>query len=148
MTERSGPLWDPVLGRAPLPRAAATLGFELLDADAEEGTVEVAFTATADFTNPLGNVLGGFLAAMLHDTVGTALLATVGPGRFQSTEELTVRFLRPVRPGRLVGTGHVVHRDEDHASLEAALSDPTGAIVATATALARIVDLDAGGTAP
>ena len=83
-----------------MPRAAATLGFELLDMDAEAGTIEVAFTATEDFTNPSGNVLGAFLAAMLYDTVGPALLATLDADQFQSTLELKASFLRPARPGR------------------------------------------------
>ena len=53
-----------------MPRAAATLGFEFISADIENGTIELAFAATEDFTNPAGNVLGAFQAAMLFDTVG------------------------------------------------------------------------------
>ena len=64
--KRSGPFWDGVEGRAPIPRAAATLGF-----------------------------------------------ATLNPDQFQSTLDFNVRFLRPVRPGRIVGKGRVVHRDAD-----------------------------------
>jgi len=60
MTERSGPFWDAVLGRAPIPRAAATLGAEFVGFDAENATIDLAFTATEDFTNPAGNVLGAF----------------------------------------------------------------------------------------
>jgi uncharacterized protein (TIGR00369 family) len=96
MRRRSGKFWDGVEGRAPKPRAAATLGWEFIDADVEEGTIEVSFAATDDFTNPMGEVLGGFLAAMLYDTVGPALLATLEPGRFISTMELKANFLRPV----------------------------------------------------
>jgi acyl-coenzyme A thioesterase PaaI-like protein len=96
MTRRSGPFWDAVEGRAPIPRAAATLGLEFVDADVGRGTIELAFTATEDFTNPSGNVLSAFLAAMLYDTVGPALLATLGPDQFQSTTELNVEFLRSV----------------------------------------------------
>jgi len=70
MQGRSGPFWDGVEGRAPIPPAAATLGFEFIDADVEAGTIEVAFAATEAFTNPAGNVLGAFLAAMLFDTIG------------------------------------------------------------------------------
>ena len=105
MRQRTGPFWDGVQGRAPIPPAAATLGFELVDADVEAGTIEVAFTATERFTNPSGNVLGAFVAAMLYDTVGPALLATLGPDKFQSTLQLGVSFLRPVRPGRVTGRG-------------------------------------------
>jgi acyl-coenzyme A thioesterase PaaI-like protein len=68
--KRSEPFWDGVEGRATIPRAAATLGFQFVEADVERGTIEVAFEATEDFTNPMGNVLGAFLAAMLYDTVG------------------------------------------------------------------------------
>jgi uncharacterized protein (TIGR00369 family) len=139
---RSGLFWDAVEGRAPLPRAAATLGLKLIAADVENGTVEVAFAATEDFTTPLGDVLGGFLAAMLYDTVGPALLATLGPGQFISTLDLKASFLRPAFPGRLVGRGRVVHRDGDIAFLEASLTNPDGAVVATGAATARVIAID------
>lgn len=141
MQARTGPFWDSVEGRAPMPRAAATLGFEFLDADVDLGTIDVAFTATGDFTNPGGNVLGAFQAAMLYDTVGPALLATLGSGEFQSTIEIKVSFHRPVRPGRLFGHGRVVHRDGDLAFLDAVLTDAAGRTIATATATARIIPL-------
>jgi uncharacterized protein (TIGR00369 family) len=150
MTEtpnRSGPFWDGVEGRAPVPRAAATLGFQFINADVENGTIEVAFAATEDFTNPMGNVLGAFLAAMLYDTVGPALLATLKADQFQSTLDLNVRFLRPARPGRFVGKGRVVHRDADIAYLEATLSDSNEITVAVATATAKVIALAAARTA-
>jgi hypothetical protein len=37
MPERSGPFWDGINGRAPIPPAAATLGFEFIDADVDPG---------------------------------------------------------------------------------------------------------------
>src|SRR5215468_5774548 len=141
MTERSGPFWDSALGRAPMPRATATLGLEFIDFDAETATIELAFTATEDFTDPTGNVLGAFLAAMLYDTVGPALLATLRPDQFQSTLELKASFLRPVRPGRIFGRGRVVHRVGDLAFLEAALTDADGVVAATATATATAIAL-------
>ena len=142
MSGRSGPFWDGVEGRAPIPRAAATLGFEFIGADVEKGTIEVAFSPTEAFTNPTGNVLGAFVAAMLYDTVGPALLATLEPDQFQSTLELHVNFLRPMRPGRVVAKGRVVHRNGDLAFLEASLFDRQGILIATATATARIIALD------
>ena len=138
--KRSGPFWDGVAGRAPVPAAAATLGFEFVDADPDAGWIEVAFTATEAFTNPIGEVLGGFLAAMVFDTVGPALLATLGSDEFQSMLELKTSFLRPTRPGRLVGYGRVVHRDGDLAFLDATLADAAGT-VATGTATARVTSL-------
>lgn len=142
MSGRSGPFWDGVEGRAPIPPAAATLGFQFIDADVEAGTIEVAFAATEAFTNPAGNVLGAFVAAMLYDTVGPALLATLEPDQFQSTRQLNVAFLRPVRPGRVIGKGRIVHRDEGLVFLEASLLDVGGAVIATATATARVIGLN------
>jgi uncharacterized protein (TIGR00369 family) len=140
-SDRTGPFWDSMEGRAPLPRAAATLGLELIEADPENGTIELAFTATEDFTNPTGNVLGAFLVAMLYDTVGPALLATLEPDQFQSTLELEARFIKPVRPGRVSAKGRVIRRDGDLAFLEASLHDTGGQTVATAIAVARVIPL-------
>jgi uncharacterized protein (TIGR00369 family) len=147
MSTRNGPFWDSVEGRTPLPRAAATLGLEVIDVDVDHGTIELSFVGTEDFTNPTGNVLGAFQAAMLYDTVGPALLATLEPDQFQSTLELHVNFLRPVRPGRVTARGRVLHRVGDLAFLEASLSDSDGALIATATATARVIALGEARTA-
>jgi hypothetical protein len=90
MSQLSGPFWDAVEGRAPMPRAAATRGMQFIDADVKRRTIELGFEGTEDFTNPTGNVLGAFVAAMLYDTVGPALLATPQPDQFQSTLGLSV----------------------------------------------------------
>ena len=147
MPGRSGPFWDGIEGRAPVPRAAATLGFQFISADVDKGTIEIAFEATEDFTNPMGNVLGAFLAAMLYDTVGPALLATLDADEFQSTLDLNVRFLRPVRPGRIIGKGRVVHRAAETAFLEASLGDSNGMTIAVATATAQVIPLANAGSA-
>ena len=88
-----------------------------------------------------GVVQGGFLAAMLDDTMGPALVATLEPDQFAPTLELKVNFLRPARPGRLVGIGRVVHRGGTIAFLAGELQDSDGRVLATATATARIVRL-------
>jgi uncharacterized protein (TIGR00369 family) len=130
-----------------MPPAAATLGLQFIDIDAERGAIELAFDATRDFTNPLGNVLGAYLAAMLYDTVGPALLATLDGDQFQSTLDLNVRFLRAVRPGRIVGKGRVVHRTGDIAFVEASLYDSSNGTIATATATARVIPLASASSA-
>jgi acyl-coenzyme A thioesterase PaaI-like protein len=40
-------------------------------------------------------VLEGFLAAMLHETLGPALIATLEPDRFITTLDLQASFVRP-----------------------------------------------------
>ncbi|HYK33969.1 MAG TPA: PaaI family thioesterase [Streptosporangiaceae bacterium] len=139
---RSGPFWEFLAGRLPAPPAAATLGWQLSWVAPERGEIEVAFDARDCFTNPMGNVQGGFLAAMLDDTLGPALAATLDDGEFAPTVELKVSFLRPALPGPIIGTGRVVHRGGTIAFLAGELKDPAGELLATATATARIVRPD------
>jgi uncharacterized protein (TIGR00369 family) len=139
--QRRGVFWAGVEGRLPVPNAARTLGFELVDADPVGGTITVEFVGSPAFTNPYGEVLGGFLAAMLYDTVGPALLATLDEGEFIETDELQVTFSKPAVPGPIIGTGEVVRRDGDSVWLAARLRDQTEEEVASATAFARVVPL-------
>jgi uncharacterized protein (TIGR00369 family) len=135
---REGPFWDVMEGRAEPPPAAVLLGWQLLSVDPDAGIIEVAFTATEQFLNPTGHVQGGLLAAMLDDTLGPALVATLGPGQFAPTADLHVQFLRPVRPGRLVGRGRIVRRGSGVGFLAGELVDESGAVVAVATATAVV----------
>lgn len=145
LPNRWGPFWDAVEGRAPLPPAAVTLGLEVIEVDGDSGVAVVAFTATEAFTNPMGEVLGAFLAAMLYDTVGPALLAILSPDQFQATVQLNVNFLRPAAPGRFIGAGRVVHRIGDLALMEATLATADDVLVATATATATVIPADYRG---
>jgi uncharacterized protein (TIGR00369 family) len=135
---RKGPFWDVLEGRREPPPAAVLLGWELVAIDPDAGTIEVTFTASRQFLNPAGNVQGGFLAAMLDDTLGPALVATLGDGEWAPTIDLQVQFLRPAKPGKLHGRGRVVRRGRDIAFLAGELRDATGETVATATASALI----------
>jgi uncharacterized protein (TIGR00369 family) len=138
VVERNGAFWDVMEGRAPMPRAAELLGWELVSIDPEAGTVEVAFAATEQFLNPWGMVQGGLLAAMLDDTMGPALSARLGPGESASTVDLHVQYLRGVGPGRLVGRGRVVRQGRSIAFLSGELLDEDGTVVATATATSHV----------
>jgi uncharacterized protein (TIGR00369 family) len=136
---RAGPFWDAVSGRQPLPPAAAMLGWGLSRVAPERGEIEVFFDASEGFANAMGSIQGGFLAAMLDDTLGPALVATLPEGQFAPTLELKVSFLRLALPGRIIGTGRVVHRGGSIAFLAGELRDEAGALLATATATARII---------
>ena len=125
-------------GRAAPPPAAVLLGWELVSIDPGAGTIEVAFSATEQFLNPIGVIQGGFLAAMLDDTLGPALVAMLGPRQFAPTTDLHVQFLRPARPGRLTGRGRGVRRGKDIAFMAGELLDDSGHVVAAATATAQI----------
>ncbi|MEV4317426.1 PaaI family thioesterase [Actinocrispum sp. NPDC049592] len=134
----TGFFWDMMAGRTPPPAAAATLGWKLREVDPETGTIEVEFAASDAFTNPAGHVQGGFLAAMLDDTMGPALAATLGPGLFAPTLDLHVQFLRPAWPGTLIGKANVVRRGKQICQLRGELTDDRGRVIATATATAMV----------
>jgi uncharacterized protein (TIGR00369 family) len=136
--DREGPFWDVMEGRAAPPPAGVLLGWELVAVDPGAGTIEMSFTATEQFLNPFGAIQGGLLAAMLDDTLGPALVATLGPGESAPTTDLHVQFLRPARPGRLIGRGRIVRKGRDVGFMSGELVDEAGEVVAVATATAQI----------
>jgi uncharacterized protein (TIGR00369 family) len=138
MAERKGPFWDIVEGRLPTPPASMVLGWKPLAVAPEHGTITVEFHAKPEFVNAIGHVQGGFLVAMLDDTLGPALVATLAPGQFAPTLELKVNFIHPAPVGRLIGEGKVVHRGRTVAVLQGELRTPEGQLIATATATASI----------
>ncbi|MEM7727701.1 MAG: PaaI family thioesterase [Pseudomonadota bacterium] len=129
---------DTIFDRLPAPPAAETLGWELLALDAEAGTIELAFDARPAFCNPMGHVQGGFLAAMLDDTLGPALFAMTDGKRFGSTIDLHVHYLRAVKPGRVTTRGRVVKLGSSIAFMEGELFDADGRLAAKATASASL----------
>ena len=124
-------------GRAPVPGCAKTLGTNFTKIDTDAGTLEVEFEGREEFLNPAGNIQGGFLAAMLDETLGPALVATLDEGEFAPTLNLNVQFHRPGKIGKFIGNGRVVTRGRDICHLAGELIQD-GKIVATATATAAI----------
>ncbi|MGH3494555.1 MAG: PaaI family thioesterase [Sciscionella sp.] len=116
--------WDVVEGRADLPPIAVLLGFELRAIDPDARTIEVRFTARPEFCNPAGHIQGGMLAAMLDDTLGPALVATLDDGQWAPTTDLHVQFLAPALSGPLLGRGRVTRKGRQVAFLAGELSDP------------------------
>jgi uncharacterized protein (TIGR00369 family) len=99
----------------------------------------VQFEGKRECLNPMGVVQGGFVAAMLDDTLGPALICTLPPGHFAPTIELKVNFIKPAPLGVLIGEGRLVARGGTIAFLAGELRTAAGDLIATATATARIV---------
>ena len=78
-----------------MPKAAMKLGARIIEVDIESGIMVVEFEAKEEFTNPVGNIQGGFLAAMLDGTMGPALTATLEENEFAPTLELKTNFIAP-----------------------------------------------------
>ena len=91
---------DSVFSRMPVPLASQLLGWALVSEDPQSGCIEVAFNPDHRMLNPHGTVQGGFVAAMLDDTMGPALFSMTGGKVIASSIDLNVSFIRPVKPGR------------------------------------------------
>ncbi len=129
--------WKIMSGDLPPPNVAATLGIIFRHVDAEAGTVEVEFQARPEFTNPAGNIQGGFLAAMLDDTMGPALSAMLARGEFAPTLNLNVSFERAAKVGMVQGKGRVLKRGKDVCFMAGELYQD-GELIASATATALV----------
>ncbi len=129
--------WQIQEGKLPQPPAAKTLGMKILRIDSVTGELEAEFDGKREFANPAGNIQGGFLSAMLDDTMGPALASQLAAGEFAPTLHLNVQFLSAAKPGKLCGVGRIVKQGKDICFLSGELSQE-GRIVATATATATI----------
>src|SRR5262245_53335243 len=91
-----------------MPPCSQTLGWRLIEAKPEQGWLKVGFEAKPEFCNPSGVIQGGFLSAMLDDTMGpVAFLMTAGK-LYTPTVSMTVNFLSPAKPGRLICEAQVM----------------------------------------
>ena len=121
------------------PPCADTLGWQLLEADPDTGTVRVSMEGRTAFCNPGGNIQGGFIAAMLDDTLGPTVLVKSGGTHYCATIDLNVSYLAPASPEKFTGVGRIVQMGKTVAFLEGELFDADDHCVARATASARVV---------
>ncbi len=122
-------------GRLPPPECAKTLGLDIIAYDLDAHTVELSFDGKPEFANPIGIVQGGFLSAMLDDTMGLASATAMHVGEFAPTLGLNVQFHRPAKIGKLMGKGRITMRGREIFHLAAELFQD-GKLVASATATA------------
>jgi len=119
---------------------AQLLGAKLLDAKLAEGWIKVSFEGKPEFCNPAGVVQGGMLTAMIDDTMGPLLFVTSGGRLYSATINLTVNFLAPAKPGRIMAEAKVVQLGKTIAFVEGKLTAEDGTLLATATASKRLLE--------
>ncbi|MBM3505041.1 MAG: PaaI family thioesterase [Alphaproteobacteria bacterium] len=120
-------------------RSRALLGGRFVALDAAAGTVRMAFDAGPDLITPTGVVQGGFVCAMLDETMAMAALANTNLTMWAPTLELKTSFIGPAQKGTLYCDGRVIRMGKSVAFLEGTLSDGQGQLVATASATARMI---------
>jgi uncharacterized protein (TIGR00369 family) len=128
------------LDRLTPPPSSKLLGWHVLDARPAVGWVRIGFDGRADFCNPAGFVQGGILSAMLDDTMGPAVFVMTEGSLYTATLTLTVNFLKPARPGPIVGEATVTQLGKTIAFVSGQLTATDGTLLATATTSARLVE--------
>ena len=113
---------------------SALLGMTVLAIDQVAGTVRVQFTPKPEFCNPMGNVQGGFIVAMLDDTAALAAIVKAGTRIGIPTIELKTSFFGPAKAGApLFADGRCVKLGKRIAFMEADLTDAAGTLLARLT---------------
>jgi uncharacterized protein (TIGR00369 family) len=135
---------ESIFSKLPAPPCAKLLGWELIAEYPDEGRIEIAFHPTAEMLNPRGAVQGGFVAAMLDDVMGPAMVSSTGGKEGMVTIDMNVSFLRPVYPGRVIGKGRIINRGKTIVYMEGELFDDAGEMLARATSSGRVMTISHG----
>jgi uncharacterized protein (TIGR00369 family) len=133
--------WKVINGELPLPQAAKTLGWSFVRYDEKEKVAHIEYNTSGAFTNPMGNIQGGILSAMLDDCMGPAVYVNIPPSKFAVTIESKTLFLSPASPGKIIGTGKIEHMKGSMCFTSGQLLDERGKILATSTAIFKISQL-------
>ena len=119
------------------PTGSQTLGFQMVAVSQAEKMVEVAFDAKAELLlNPMKQIQGGYLCAMLDEAMSVACMVASGMTLVAPTLEMKTSFLRPAMPGQIKGIGRVVKWGRSIAFTEGELYDADGRLLAKATGTA------------
>ena len=114
--------------------SSTTLGFEILALDMKAWTTRVRFDGKPEFRNPAGYIQGGFLSAMLDDTIGFLAGMKTAPRALPSTVDLHTTFLRPVRVGLVEVAAQLSNIGRAMIFAEATLFDTRGKEAARSSA--------------
>jgi uncharacterized protein (TIGR00369 family) len=119
------------------PTGSQTLGFRLVSVSQADRSVEVAFDAKAELLlNPMKQIQGGYLCAMLDEAMSVACMVTSGMTHVAPTAEMKTTFFRPAMPGALKAIGRVAKWGRTIAFTEGELYDAEGRLLAKATGTA------------
>jgi uncharacterized protein (TIGR00369 family) len=120
------------------PPASETMGVRIIAVSQAEMTIEAVFeqSAVEKLANPMGQVQGGYLCAMLDEVMSLAIMVTSKMTCVAPTLEMKTSFLRPAAPTTLRGVGRVLKWGKTIAFTEGELYDESGRLLAKATGTA------------
>lgn len=117
-----------------VPPTADMLGQEILELDSARGWVRMRYQPRAECCNPMGNVQGGIVVAMLDDAAAFSAIIKSGERIGIPTIELKASFFAPVKSGVPVfAEGRCIKLGRRIAFMEADLTDEAGTLLARLT---------------
>ena len=116
------------------PNCDLTLGMVCLD-KTEPGRSVWQMVADEKFSNPVGIVQGGFVAAFADSAMGAASVTFAKDRKvFSANAEMKVSFLKPAKIGStLTATAYVISGGNRAAFVECDVTDDEGRLVAKAS---------------
>lgn len=112
-----------------LPGLVELLGLE--EDDLSPGRVRCRLTTDERHQNIQGVIHGVVPIALMDTAMGHALDGLLEPGEFCSTTQISVQFLRAIRPGEAIeAIGEVTRKGRRIAYLEGVCSNAQGEVVA------------------
>lgn len=120
-------------GDLPPPPIGVLMDFRVVEVD--EGRVVFEGVPAEYHYNPIGMVHGGFASTLLDSAMGCAIHSTLPAGVGYATQDIHVRFLRPIthETGLLRCEAQVVHVGRTVGTAEARLTDAAGKLYGQGT---------------
>ena len=128
------------LDRIALPPWANLLGWRLIDVRPSEGWIRIGFDGKREFCNAAGFVQGGIQSAMLDGTMGAAVFVMTDGKLYSPTISMTVNFMALAKTGPITSEAKVTQLGKSIAFVEGKLMAEDGTLLATATAVERLLD--------
>jgi uncharacterized protein (TIGR00369 family) len=107
--------------------------------EAEPGRVVLELTAGPEHRHGGGVVQGGVITQIADAAMGMSLATLQEDGVWNTTIELKINFLRPVKEGRMRAVGRVVEIKQSLLFSEADVLDEQGRLVARASSTCMAV---------
>jgi uncharacterized protein (TIGR00369 family) len=125
------------------PNCDLTLGMVCLD-KTEPGRSVWQMVADERFSNPVGIVQGGFVAAFADSAMGAASVTFARERKvFSANAEIKVSFLRPAQIGSiLTATAYVISGGNRAAFVECEVTDQDGRLIAKASSTYMLTPRD------
>lgn len=124
-----------------VPPCALHLNARFESHDAAASVLRISFLPRPEFANPGGTVQGGFITAMMDDTMGPVVLAATGGEKVPVTCDLhTTYFASPKIGERCYVEAKVERLGKSIAFTSAIMFDEKGNVLAKASQTARLVD--------